>query len=79
MVSSDSLKWDDGGGQLFGSEQKPTDEATSAGKWNSYHSLLAHSSPCNSPLTFGRRDRETSMHALKAEGYTSSPSYINLL
>ena len=81
MGSSDSLKGDEGGGHLFGSEQKPTEAAISTDKWNSYHSLPPRggSYPCNSPLMFGRRDRGTAMHVLKAgEGYTS-PSYFNLL
>lgn len=80
MVASGSLRWDEGGGHLFGGEQKPTEEGTSADKWNSYHSLPPGSYPCNSPLMFGRRDRETATHMLKAgEGYTSTPSYCHLL
>lgn len=48
MMFSSSLKWDEGGQHLFGSQQEPSKEANSTNKWNSCL--------CNSLLTSGRRD-----------------------
>lgn len=61
MVFSGSLKWHKGGQHFFGSQQAPSEGATSTIKWDSYHSVPPCS--CNILFAFGRRDRNNYAHA----------------
>jgi len=77
MVSSGSLRWDEGGGHLFGSERKPTEEAQcrEVEQLPVFHFAATHVTQ-HSHLA---GETNSYAHAKSQEAAIHLPSYFNLL